>query len=87
MAEEETTLEVSPVLPVEDQKRAGCIGSITALFGFFAGALYIMNPTFGVYELIPDNLPLVGNLDEAGATTLALLSLQYLGRHFRRRSD
>ena len=25
-------------------------------------ALYILNPTAGVFELIPDNLPLVGNL-------------------------
>ncbi len=87
MSEEETAVYAPPTAPVEDPRRAGCIGSITALMGFFAGSLYILNPTFGVYELIPDNLPLIGNLDEAGATTLAVLSLQYLGRHFRRRSD
>lgn len=36
---------------------------------FFAviGFVYILNPTSGVVELIPDNLPLIGNLDEGGA--------------------
>jgi len=29
--------------------------------------IYLLNPTFGVFELIPDNLPLVGNLDEGAA--------------------
>ncbi len=31
------------------------------------GLIYLLNPTFGVFELIPDNLPLVGNLDEGAA--------------------
>ena len=26
-------------------------------------ALYLVNPTFGIFELLPDNLPLFGNLD------------------------
>lgn len=75
-----------PSVPQEDPKRAGCIGSIISAMGFFLGSLYILNPTGGVIELIPDNIPLIGNLDEAGATTIVVLSLQYLGRHFRRRS-
>ncbi len=41
--------------------------------------LYLLNPTLGVFELIPDNIPLVGNLDEATATTLLLASLSYFG--------
>jgi len=87
VSEEEAVVE-APQLPVptEDPKRAGCIGSLLALMGFFTGSLYILNPTGGFIELLPDNLPLVGNLDEAGATTVVVLSLQYLGRHFRRRS-
>lgn len=36
----------------------------------FAGVIYMLNPTLGVFELIPDTLPLVGNLDEAGAMML-----------------
>lgn len=34
------------------------------------GVIYLLNPTAGVIELIPDNLPLVGNLDEAAAALL-----------------
>lgn len=34
------------------------------------GALYILNPTLGVLEFIPDNLPIIGNLDEGVAFTL-----------------
>jgi len=33
----------------------------------FIGLIYLLNPTFGVFELIPDNLPIVGNLDEGVA--------------------
>jgi hypothetical protein len=40
---------------------------------------YLINPGAGVFELIPDNLPLVGNLDEAGATALLLACLRYFG--------
>jgi len=45
----------------------------------FLAALYILNPTAGVFELIPDNLPLVGNLDEAAAVALLLMCLKYFG--------
>ncbi len=34
------------------------------------GLLYILNPTLGVIELLPDNLPLIGNLDEGAAYLL-----------------
>lgn len=33
--------------------------------------IYILNPTAGLIE-IPDNLPIVGNLDEAGVTALMI---------------
>lgn len=41
--------------------------------------LYILNPTAGVFELIPDNIPLIGNLDEAAAVALLLMCLKYFG--------
>ncbi len=41
--------------------------------------LYLLNPTAGFLELIPDNLPLIGNLDEAGATLLLINVLRYYG--------
>jgi uncharacterized membrane protein YkvA (DUF1232 family) len=30
--------------------------------------IYMLNPGFGFIELLPDNLPIIGNLDEGGAT-------------------
>jgi hypothetical protein len=35
------------------------------------------NFTMG-FDFPPDNLPLVGNIDEAAATTMLVLGLQYL---------
>jgi hypothetical protein len=39
------------------------------------GGIYLLNPTAGLIELLPDNLPLVGNLDEAGAFMLVWYGL------------
>ena len=42
-------------------------------------AIYLINPTLGVIELLPDNLPIIGNLDEASATAGLLYALSGLG--------
>jgi len=42
-------------------------------------AIYIINPTAGIIEFIPDNLPFIGNLDEATATAGLLYALSGLG--------
>jgi uncharacterized membrane protein YkvA (DUF1232 family) len=42
-------------------------------------ALYILNPGAGFFELIPDNIPLIGNLDEAAAVALLLMCLKFFG--------
>lgn len=39
------------------------------------GLVYVLNPTFGIFEFIPDNLPIIGNLDEGLAYILILLGL------------
>ena len=53
-----------------------------------AGAVYMLNPTAGVLELIPDNIPLVGNLDEGGATLAVWYGLlEYLEGKRRRREE
>jgi len=46
-------------------------------------ALYLINPGFGVFEFIPDNIPLFGNLDEGGASFLLLSALAYFGVDLR----
>ncbi|MCJ7623850.1 MAG: DUF1232 domain-containing protein [Anaerolineaceae bacterium] len=42
------------------------------------GLLYILNPTAGVLELIPDNLPFIGNLDEGVAAVLIWAAIMEL---------
>ena len=41
--------------------------------------IYLLNPTAGLIELIPDNIPLIGNLDEAGAVAILVNTLGYYG--------
>ena len=41
--------------------------------------IYLINPTAGILEFIPDNLPLIGNLDEAGAVLILINTLAYYG--------
>ena len=32
--------------------------------------IYLLNPTAGILELVPDAFPIIGNLDEVGATLI-----------------
>jgi hypothetical protein len=43
------------------------------------GGIYIINPTAGIFELIPDVAPVVGNLDEAAILFLMFGAMRYLG--------
>ena len=52
-----------------DQHAPFPIGSM--LMGLLGG-VYLVNPTAGILELLPDNLPFIGNLDEAGAAFLLI---------------
>ena len=60
------------------------------LLGLFC-LIYLLNPGAGIFELIPDNLPLIGNLDEAAAVATLLMCLNYFGislpDFFRRDND
>ena len=49
------------------------------------GIIYLLNPTAGLLELIPDNLPFVGNLDDATAAILVWKGLQEIieGKKYR----
>jgi uncharacterized membrane protein YkvA (DUF1232 family) len=64
---------------------------LVAAIGIILGVIYIINPTAGVFELLPDNIPFVGNLDEAGAVWIILCCLREFGvdltSMFRKGSD
>lgn len=50
------------------------------------GVIYIINPTLGIFEFIPDVLPFVGNLDEGLAVMLILFGVVELveGKKYRK---
>ncbi len=52
--------------------------AITAIVLGTISTLYILNPTFGV-DLIPDNIPIIGNLDDATAVLILMGCLRYFG--------
>ena len=51
---------------------------LTHLTGIIS-LLYLLNIGAGFIELIPDNIPVIGNLDEAAAAILLISYLRYLG--------
>ncbi len=62
---------------------------LVVILGVIAG-VYLINPGAGIFEIIPDNIPFIGNLDEAAATVLLLNCLAYFGldiRHLLGRSS
>ncbi len=42
-------------------------------------SIYLINPSAGILEFIPDNMPIIGNLDEGIAAALLLSCLRYFG--------
>lgn len=53
-------------------------GNLVSVIGLVLAGIYLANPTFG-FDLIPDNLPGIGNIDEVVATTIFLACLSRLG--------
>ncbi|MDX1919355.1 MAG: hypothetical protein SFU25_01310 [Candidatus Caenarcaniphilales bacterium] len=51
---------------------------IVGAMGILSG-LYLFNLTWGGIEFLPDNIPFIGNIDEATATLLLIGSLKYFG--------
>ena len=54
------------------------LGTLLAGLGVIVCVVFLLNLTLGIVE-IPDNLPVVGNLDEAFFTGLLIACLRYLG--------
>jgi len=63
---------------------------LVALLGMMS-VFYILNPGAGIFELIPDNIPFLGNLDEAGAVFMLIACLRYfnidLANFFKRNNS
>jgi len=60
---------------------------VKSVFVFTLGLLsaaYLANIGAGVVELIPDNIPVIGNIDEATATVLLLNCLAHFGINLRK---
>lgn len=51
---------------------------IYLILGLFS-AIYLFNPGAGFIEILPDNIPLVGNLDELFFSGLLLKVLAHFG--------
>ena len=49
------------------------------IFCGLMSVIYLLNPGMGVFEIIPDSIPLIGNLDEAGAVILLMSVFRYFG--------
>jgi hypothetical protein len=54
-------------------------GKFLAWATILIGGIYIINPTGGLIEIIPDLAPIVGNLDEAAIMFLMFGAMRYLG--------
>jgi uncharacterized membrane protein YkvA (DUF1232 family) len=65
--------------PASEVAQRTTAGKVAAALAIILGTVYIINPTAGVFELIPDVMPIAGNLDEATATGLIIWGLSYYG--------
>jgi hypothetical protein len=73
------SVRTGTVEPARDEASRSMVGTVVAVVFAALCGVYLANPTLGVFELIPDNLPFVGNLDEATATAILISCLGYLG--------
>lgn len=67
------------VEPAREEAPPSIVASIFAVLIATLSVVYLANPTLGVFEIIPDNVPFVGNIDEATATAILISCLGYLG--------
>jgi uncharacterized membrane protein YkvA (DUF1232 family) len=51
---------------------------LTAIVLALLSAVYLINPTAGVFELLPDVIPFVGNVDESLAAYVLYSSIEFL---------
>jgi uncharacterized membrane protein YkvA (DUF1232 family) len=64
------------------EQQEGCAGTLRDILVLGAAALaliYLINPGAGFIELIPDNFPIIGNMDELGAAAILIGAMRYYG--------
>ncbi len=66
-----------PASPLEDQP-SEWPRKLLAVAGLVLSTLFLLNLTFGIVE-IPDNLPIIGNIDEVLASGVFFACLSQLG--------
>ena len=59
-------------------KKFGLLPVGNVLMGLIC-IIYLLNPGAGIIEIVPDNIPLIGNLDEGAAMVGLLMALNNLG--------
>lgn len=68
----------APIDPPVASARTPLKSLVALVLGIFS-VLYLLNFGAGFIEFIPDNIPIIGNLDEVAATILLLRCLSYFG--------
>lgn len=61
------------------EKKPNLLTRLAVLVVTLLAGIYLLNPTAGVLEFIPDVIPVVGNLDEATALALLVSGLSFYG--------
>jgi len=59
------------------QKIFRTMKTILVLILALTSIIYLLNPTAGIFELLPDNLPFIGNIDEGLAALVIYSSVEY----------
>lgn len=73
--------------PGEEPPPRRWLKNMGMLIAGMIACIYLLNPDAGIIELIPDNIPLIGNLDEVAATLLLLRVLRHFGWFPFRKKD
>lgn len=73
------TKMTSELIKQPEQTTRSIVGIIVAIIVAFLCVVYMLNPGAGFIECIPDNLPVIGNVDEGLIMILLLGCLKYLG--------
>ena len=68
-----------PAPYIEPEPRRNPLQNLFVVVIMGIAGLYLINPTAGVIEVIPDVIPIIGNLDEAAAVALLISGLSYFG--------